>query len=94
MDDLNCKATITYNGTTATGIFKFNKDGEMISFTTDDRWVDSGDGIYEKRSWSAICSDYKENKGFMQPTQFKAVWHYDDGDLVYFDSDNMKIEFK
>lgn len=94
IDDLSCKATITYNGTTATGIFKFNKDGEMISFTTEDRWADSGDGTYEKRSWSAICSDYKENNGLMQPTRFKAVWHYDDSDLVYFDSDNMKIEFK
>lgn len=93
IDALSCKATISYNGTTAAGIFRFNQNGEMISFTTDDRWVDSGNGTYEKRNWSAICSDYKENNGLIQPTRFKAVWHYDDGDFIYFDSDNMTIEF-
>lgn len=93
IDNLSCKATISYNGTTAAGIFRFNQNGEMISFTTDDRWVDSTNGTYEKRNWSAICSDYKENNGLIQPTRFKAVWHYDDGDFIYFDSDNMTIEF-
>jgi hypothetical protein len=66
----------------------------MISFVTEDRWVVKGDGTFEKKKRSALCSEYKNNNGIMQPTHFKAVWHYDDGDLVYFDSNNIQIEFK
>lgn len=94
IDDLHSKATISYDGVTASGVFTFNEKGEMTSFETDDRWVDKGDGSYEKRKWSALCSEYKNNNGIIQPTHFKAVWHYDDGDLVYFNSDNIKIQFK
>ncbi len=93
IDDLNAKATISYKGITATGTFTFNEKGEMVSFVTYDRWADKGDGRYEKRKWSALCSKYKENNGIKQPSKLQAVWHYDDGDLVYFDSDNVKFEF-
>lgn len=34
--------------------------------------------------WSVFCDDYQETNGIKQPTLFQAVWHYDDGDLVYF----------
>lgn len=94
IDDLHAKAIISYDGITVSGIFSFNKKGEMTSFTTNDRWADKGDGTYEKVRWSAICSNYKNNNGIKQPANFKAVWHYTDGDLVYFDSNNIKIEFK
>lgn len=94
IDDLHAKGTISYKGTIKSGIFTFNEEGAMTSFTTNDRWADKGDGTFEKVRWSALCSNYKEKNGIKQPTNFKAVWHYDDGDLVYFDSSNMKIEFR
>lgn len=93
IDDNHAKATITYYGISASGIFTFNYDGEMVSFTTEDRTFVDDDGTTKQVKWSAVCSDYKEINGIKQPTIFKAVWHFDNGDLVYFNGKDIKIEF-
>ncbi|NLI91472.1 MAG: hypothetical protein GX434_04490 [Peptococcaceae bacterium] len=86
IDDTHAKATITFSGIKASGIFTFNEAGEMLEFRTNDRTNTSFDGSKQSIPWSAICEDYKQNeKGILQPTGFKAVWHYPEGDLVYFD---------
>ena len=80
------RTTITYGGQVASGIFTFNEQYEMISFTTNDRAVVGTDGSTEYISWSAICNDYQlASNGIKYPTKFQAVWNYQDGDFVYFD---------
>lgn len=93
IDDLHAKATISYYGITANGIFTFKENGEMLSFTTDDREVIATDGTSEKVKWSAVCSEYAETNGIKKPTVFQAIWHYDEGDLVYFDGKDVVIEY-
>lgn len=93
IDDLHAKATITYDGISASGIFAFNEKGEMMSFTTDDREAASADGKSEKVKWSIVCSEYQEMSGIKKPTVFKAIWNYDDGDLVYFDGKGTITEY-
>ena len=44
ISDFEVKATIGYKGQTASGIFIFNEQYEMISFTTNDRAVAGTDG--------------------------------------------------
>lgn len=84
IDDSHVKATISYYGISAAGVFTFNDQGEMLSFTTEDREASSTDGTSEKVKWSVVCGDYKETNGIKKPTLFQAVWHYNDCDLVYF----------
>lgn len=84
IDDLHAKAMINYYGISTSGIFTFKEKGEMLSFTTDDREAASMDGTSEKVKWSVTCNEYKEMDGIKKPTVFRAIWHYDDGDLVYF----------
>lgn len=93
IDNFHAKATISYYGITASGIFTFNEIGEMLSFTTDDREAAAIDGTSEKVKWSAVCSEYVEANGIRKPTVLQAIWHYDDGDLVYFDGKDIVIEF-
>lgn len=93
IDALHAKATISYYGSTATGIFTFHENGEMLSFTTNDREATAIDGTSEKVKWSAVCSEYKETKGIKKPTWFQAIWHYEDGDLLYFDGKDVVIEY-
>ena len=93
IDDLHAKATISFNGITASGIFTFKENGEMHSFTTDDREAISTDGSREKVKWSAVCSEYLETNGIKKPTVSQAIWHYDDGDLVYFDGKGTLTEY-
>ena len=93
IDDFHAKATISHYGVTASGIFTFHENGEMLSFTTDDREATAMDGFSEKVKWSALCSEYVEINGIRRPTVLQAIWHYDDGDLVYFDGKDIVIEF-
>jgi hypothetical protein len=84
IDGSHAKATISYYGISAGGVFTFNDQGEMLSFITGDREASSTDGTSEKVKWSVVCGDYEEINGIKKPTLFQAVWHYNDGDLVYF----------
>jgi hypothetical protein len=80
------RATINYKGQTASGIFTFNEQYEMISFTTKDRAVAGTDGSMQYIPWSALCGDYQvSTSGIKHPSKFQAVWNYPDGDFVYFD---------
>jgi len=94
INEFEIQAVIKYKEQTASGIFTFNKDYEMISFTTKDRTIAEKDGSMTKMPWSALCSDYKlfEN-GLKQPTKFQAVWNYPDKDFVYFDGSIHKISY-
>lgn len=94
IDDQTVKASITYGGETVSGIFVFNEHDEMIAFTTNDRSVTNEDGSLEQIPWTARCGNYRETEdGLKQPTTFQAVWHYSDGDFVYFDGVIDKIVY-
>lgn len=85
ISDLEVQATITYGGQTASGVFTFNEQYEMLSFTTNDRAATGTDGSMEYIPWSALCNDYKVSEnGIKYPTKFQAVWNYPDEDFIYF----------
>ena len=50
-------------------------------------------GTKTQTPWSILVSDYEEKNEIRQPTSFKAVWHYESGDSIYFDSNNSIIEY-
>ena len=93
IDDNHARATISYYGISASGIFVFDDEGAMTSFTTEDREYNDGNGKKQKAKWSAVCGDYKAVNGIKYPTTLKGVWHLETGDLVYFDSKNMVVEY-
>lgn len=95
ISDFEVQATISYKGQTASGIFTFNKQYEMISFTTNDRAVAETDGSMKYIPWSALCGEYRfyEN-GIKYPTKFQAVWNYTDEDFIYFDGHISKISYE
>lgn len=86
INNFEVRATISYKGQTASGIFAFNEQYEMISFTTNDRAVAGTDGSMEYVPWSALCGEYQTvASGIKYPSKFQAVWNYPDGDFAYFD---------
>lgn len=93
VDDTRAKATITYKGISASGIFTFSDSGQLLTFTTEDRSLISADGTVQQVAWSALFEDYKTIDGIKQPTHLQAVWNYEQGDLVYFDGDSFTIEY-
>lgn len=86
ISDFEVRTTIIYGGQTASGIFTFNQQYEMISFTTNDSAVAGTNGSMEYVPWSALCNNYQlSENGIKCPTKFQAVWNYPDRDFVYFD---------
>ena len=93
VDETHAKATISYYGISASGLFAFSDNGELSSFTTNDRWAVETDGRKTLVPWSLLFGNYEEKNGIRQATSYKAVWHYAKGDSVYFDSKNPIIEY-
>ncbi len=94
ISEFEVQATISYKGQTASGIFTFNEQYKLISFTTNDRAITGTDGSMEYVPWSAICKDYQlASNGVKYPTKFQAVWNYPDGDFVYFDGSISEISY-
>ena len=85
ISEYQVKATITAYDQIVSGIFIFNENYEMVSFSTNDRAVIGTDGASEFVPWSAVCGNYRiGTDGINHPTSFQAVWNYQDGDFVYF----------
>jgi hypothetical protein len=93
VDDTHAKAVISYNGIQAGGIFMFSDQGEMLSFSTNDRVAIDFNGNKQYVEWTAVLDNYKSTDGIKQPTTFKAIWHYPEGDQTYFNGSNANIEF-
>ena len=93
IDDTHAKATIEAYGLSAGGIFTFNEDGSMQSFTTDDRMATALDGKKERVRWTAILADYRLQGELLLPTTLQAVWNYPEGDFLYFDGKGVSIEY-
>lgn len=96
IDDTHAKATISYYGISASGIFTFDGNGAMLSFKTKDRVATDMKGSTRQAEWSAIVSDYQSINGLKQPRVLQAVWHYPEGDSVYFNENKagVAIEFR
>lgn len=91
IDDYRVEATIRKNKAVASGVFYFNEKYEMTHFVDEKRFC-SDTNTYER--WSAIATDYRVIDGINLPTKFQGVWNYNSGDLIYFNSNGMKISFQ
>ena len=87
------KGTISYYGLSVSGIFTFDSNGYLTTFTTEDRVYVDTDGNVEHVKWSAICGDYRKVNGIMQPKTLKAIWHLPKGELLYFDGHDTVVEY-
>ncbi|MDD3931575.1 MAG: hypothetical protein PHT04_05320 [Eubacteriales bacterium] len=93
MDDHHVRATLSYDGISASGVFTFGEQGEMIQFTTSDREYTEPNGMSKPADWSAVCGQYREANGIKTPTSLQAVWHLETGDLVYFDGRDIAVTY-
>lgn len=94
IDNDHVQGTIDYYGLKVSGIFTFDESGAFASFYTSDRMmVDETAGTSRIVDWECVAKDYKEVDGIKHPTRLKAIWHEEQGDLVYFDSNQFKVTY-
>ncbi|XUX00892.1 MAG: DUF6544 family protein [Dehalogenimonas sp.] len=86
IDDQTAGATISDSGITASGIFRFNSEDEIVAFISSGRFRnDTG----KMTPWSGTWSNYREFNGFRIPTEGNAVWNAPEGDFEYI---RLKVE--
>lgn len=93
IDSTSIKATMNFEGITASGVFKFNNMGEPVRFEAE-RYYDRKDGA-TLETW-VIDIDEESYKSFSQyrvPTKATVTWKLPDGDFTWFRLEITDITF-
>jgi len=72
IDSTTVKATINYKGTSGSGIFYFNSNGDFIKFTAL-RYM-GNEANTKKYEWVIQAEDYKTFEGIKVPSKLTATW--------------------
>jgi len=90
IDDLSVKAIFTTNGTQISAILYFNETGQLVNFSSNDRY-----SVSEMKAFpfSTPAKKYRNVNGYNLPTYGEAIWHYPDGEFVYGKFNLKSIEY-
>ncbi|WP_051189635.1 DUF6544 family protein [Daejeonella oryzae] len=79
IDATSAKATLSYNGTSVSGIFRFNEKANFLSFEAD-RYMNNGsEASIEK--WCVEVTGYKYFQGIRIPYKNEVTWKLKSGDF-------------
>ncbi|MBE0479131.1 hypothetical protein IBX65_08475 [Candidatus Aerophobetes bacterium] len=81
LDETSARATMSYRGVSASAVFYFNENGDLLTFIAE-RYMDAG-GEFTKETWSTPIRAYGEFHGIRIPTEGEGVWKLDSGDFSY-----------
>ncbi|SFG38633.1 hypothetical protein SAMN05660649_01516 [Desulfotomaculum arcticum] len=87
----SAKATMSYGGTSASGVFTFNENGEVVNFAAE-RYGDF-DGKYRLETWLVQMKDYKEFEGYRIPTKGEVIWKLQSGNFSWYHFEITDIEY-
>lgn len=84
IDDTKAKATMSYGGITASGIFEFNKMGDPLRFEAE-RYYNRKEGA-TLETWvvDMEAGSYKTFEGLRVPTRAKVTWKLTEGDFTWY----------
>ena len=91
IDSLTAKATMSYKGKTASGIFKFDKDGDFLSFEAN-RYYYRKEGSTLER-WVITSKGYGEFEGIRVPVNISVTWKFKTGDFTWYQVEITNIEY-
>ncbi len=91
IDSVSAKATMSYGGVTASGVFTFDEEGRMLSFSAQ-RYMGGGEGS-TLENWFIPASEWKEFDGIRVPSKGDVIWKLKDGDFTYYKWEIEAIEY-
>jgi hypothetical protein len=68
---------------TITAELKFNDDGDLVDFVSEDRAASSPDGSFTRMRWTTPLRDYARVGPARVPTKAETRWHPDSGAWTY-----------
>ncbi len=81
IDTLTAKATMSYKGTTSSGIFYFNENGEVMKYSAL-RYM-GNDPDAKRYEWVIKVDEYAHFEGIRIPSKCSATWKLDEGDWTW-----------
>lgn len=93
IDPLTVKAVFTNKGNTITAQLYFNDTGELINFSSEDRYQSMDGMVYKKYKWTTPVKEYREYHGRRVAAYAEAVWHTPEGEFTYAKFDLAEIEY-
>lgn len=91
IDGHTAKATMSYAGVTAEGIFNFSDQGRVTSFTAP-RYGDFS-GHYSLETWLITIGAYKEFQGLWVPAGGEITWKLKTGDFTWYRFELDELEY-
>jgi hypothetical protein len=91
IDANSAKATMSYKGHTASGVFTFNEDGDIVQFMAK-RYREI-DGNYVLMDWGGVNKEFKEFNGIRIPSKSDVIWVEKSGDYNWFQCEITDIEY-
>ena len=91
IDPSSAKATISWQGLSASALFYFDDKGALTNFVAE-RYMTVDDG-YSLETWSTPITEYREINGMMLPTKGEGVWNLSSGDFSYIRVEITHIEY-
>ena len=80
VDSTTARAQFTNQGTTISATLYFNEAGQLVNFSSDDRYDINA---MKKYRFTTPLQDYQAINGYRLPNYGEAVWHYPEGPFVY-----------
>lgn len=91
IDSHAAKATMTYRGVCASGVFTFNETGEVISFGAK-RYMEAK-GKYSLEDWLVRIEESKKFQGVNIPFKGEVIWKLKTGDFCWYQFEISEIEY-
>ncbi|MBU2650622.1 MAG: hypothetical protein KKA81_06795 [Bacteroidetes bacterium] len=91
VNDTTAKAIMQYKGTKGSGTFRFNSNGDFVSFSAM-RYM--GNEIESSRyEWVMLVEEYKTFDGIKVPSKMSATWKLDEGDWTWLKLEVTDIKY-
>lgn len=81
VSDTSAIATMNYKGTSGSGTFFFNSDGDFIKYSAMRYQGNEPDA--KRYEWVLLVKDYKTFEGVRVPAKMTATWKLDEGDWTW-----------
>lgn len=85
------RAFLLYKGVSVSGIFTFDQDGDLKTFSAM-RYMGSGRNAKEQK-WLVEMTGYKDFSGWRIPYKNKVTWQLAEGDFTWAEIELTKLDF-
>lgn len=91
IDDFSAEATMTYKGTTGSGIFHFDEEGNLVKYTAQRYMGIEDDDKLEE--WVITVNESRILNGINIPVKLSATWKLASGDWTWLEVEITDIEY-